>query len=107
MIRAKNRGLAADSLLEVGDKVNIVDNSESDNVYHITDNDEIYGLTEEQLNHLKIAYEHTLIDTDELYASKDEIFDARKDVDGKSFASLAERLLAIDELIEIILNSIN
>ena len=104
LIRAKNRGLESDgvALLKVGDVINIIDNSNQNTVYHITDNDGIYGLTEEQLNHLKVAYEHSLVDTSMLYGSKDEIHKAKTDSDNKSFSSLAKRLLAIDDLVDLL-----
>jgi hypothetical protein len=96
---------AGGTLIAVGNKVTITDDREDDVVYHITDAEELYGLTEEQLDHLKIAYEHTFIDLDSKYANLGEVARARADANGNSFASLADRLLAIDNIIDTLLLS--
>ena len=97
---------AGSELIKVGDKINLGEDSrEDDVVYHITDAEELYGLTEEQLEHLKIAYEHTFIDLDSKYADISEVARARSDANGNSFASLADRLLAIDGIIDTLLLS--
>jgi hypothetical protein len=90
-------------LIAVGNKVNVVDDREDDVAYHITDADELYGLTDEQMDQLKKAYEHTFVDLDSMYASKKEIYDAKRNKNGQSFASLAERLFNLDTLMETLL----
>jgi hypothetical protein len=97
---------AGSELIKIDDKINLgEDQREQDVVYHITDAEELYGLTEEQLDHLKIAYEHTFIDLDSKYASLGEVARARADANGNSFSSLADRLLAIDNIIDTLLLS--
>ena len=95
-------------LIKVDDKIILGQDQRADDVvYHITDAEELYGLTEEQLEHLKIAYEHTFIDLDSKYANMSEIVRARADANGNSFSSLADRLLAIDSIIDTLLLSMN
>jgi hypothetical protein len=97
---------AGSELIKINDKINLgEDQRGQDVVYHITDAEELYGLTEEQLEHLKIAYEHTFIDLDTKYADLGEVVRARADANGNSFASLADRLLAIDNIIDTLLLS--
>ena len=69
-------------------------------IYHITDADTIYGLTEEQMLYLKVAYEHAMEDNDLLFASAEEINKARIDSEGKAYTTLSDRLLAIDNYLD-------
>ena len=75
-------------------------------IYHITDAEPLIGLTEEQVEMLNKACAHTYIDYSMLYASRDEVYNARKNKNGTSFRTLSERLNAIENiLLEIILNN--
>ena len=75
-------------------------------IYHITDAEPLIGLTEEQVEMLNKACAHTYIDYSMLYASRDEVYNARKNKNGTSFRTLSERLDAIENiLLEIILNN--
>ena len=105
----KNKALerSGGTLIKVGDKVNITDNRVQDVTYHITDADVLYGLTEDQVDQLKVAYEHTFIDLDNLYASRKEVYEAKVSKGGKSFTSLANRLFDIDETLEFLEYSIH
>ena len=75
------------------------ENYDESTIYHITDADALYGLTEEQLNHLKVAYEHSLHDYSQEYAKKTEVCQARQSLDGTFYKTLGERLNALDETI--------
>jgi hypothetical protein len=71
-------------------------------IYHITDAETLYGLTAEQMGHLKAAYEFSLTDLSQTYADKTEVYNARQGLDGQFFPSLGERLDTLDELIDML-----
>ncbi len=74
-------------------------NYDENTIYHITDADVLYGLTEEQLDHLKVAYEHSLRDYEQEYAKKSEVYQARQSLNGTFYKTLGDRLDALDETI--------
>lgn len=53
---------------------------------------DIYGLSESQMKMLGEIYSNSLIDTDDVFANKKEVFDARKNNKGKSFSTLYDRI---------------
>ena len=89
---------------------NFIGESDPDNkdvVYRIIDSEELFGLSEEQMLVLKSAYEHSLIDESSIYASSQEIYDARRSVNGIFYNSLSERLLNIDNMIKEIMYGVD
>jgi hypothetical protein len=75
--------------------------------YQVSDAPIAYGLDAEQVEMLCAAYSHTLIDTDTKYASQSEIARALVNNKGQSFASLAERLIDIDNKLKTLLDFYN
>ena len=79
---------------------------EPNTIYHITDAEPLIGLTKEQVEMLSKACAHAYIDLSMLYASGNEIHNARNNKNGASFRTLSERLDAIENiLLEIIRNN--
>lgn len=77
-------------------------------IYHIINAESLIGLTEEQVEMLNKVHVHTLIDYSMLYASKDDIYNARTNNKGVSFRTLSERIDAIENLLlDILYNSNN
>ena len=75
--------------------------------YQVSDAPIVYGLDAEQVEMLCAAYSHTFIDTDTKYASQSEIARAKVNNKGQSFASLAERLIDIDNKLKTLLDFYN
>jgi hypothetical protein len=75
--------------------------------YQVSDAPIAYGLDAEQVEMLCAAYSHTFIDTDTKYASQSEIARALVNNKGQSFASLAERLIDIDNKLKTLLDFYN
>ena len=57
---------------------------------------DIYGLSESQMKMLGKIYSDTLINTDKEFADKKEVFDARKNNEGKLFDTLYDRIDSIE-----------
>ena len=83
---------------------NSIEEKEEDVIYHIEDAETLYGLTEEQMLHLKAAYEFSLRDLSQSYAKREEVYQSRKNLDGRFFSSLSERLFALDDLANTIIH---
>lgn len=58
----------------------------------LSDDNMIYGLTEDQVNMLQQAYYHSIIDPSEEYASLQEIYDARFNLDNTVEKNLNDRI---------------
>lgn len=86
---------------------NSLEEKAEDVVYHIEDAETLYGLTEEQMMHLKAAYEFSLKDLSQTYAKREEVYQARRNLDGRFFSSLSERLLALDDLANTIVHDMD
>ena len=84
-----------------------LEEKEEDVVYHIENAETLYGLTEEQMMHLKAAYEFSLRDLAQNYAKREEVYQARRNLDGRFFSSLSERLFALDDLANTIVHDID
>ena len=84
-----------------------LEEKEEDVVYHIEDAETLYGLTEEQMMHLKAAYEFSLRDLAQNYAKREEVYQARRNLDGRFFSSLSERLFALDDLANTIVHDMD
>ena len=75
--------------------------------YQVSNAPIAYGLDAEQVEMLCAAYSHTFIDTDTKYASQSEIARAKVNNKGQVFASLAERLIDIDNKLKTLLDFYN
>ena len=73
---------------------------DSNELFFLTDSDELYGLSEEQMIQLRDAYCHTLINDDFSYAKLEELDNCLINCENKAFESLADRLLYIDSVID-------
>ena len=90
------------------DMANYSEATDSDDVNHQVKNAPVlYGLDAEQIEMLRIAYMHTFINTDEKYASKDEISDSKTNRQGTTFATLTERINDIERKLKEIKNHYN
>ena len=69
-------------------------------VYYIIDAEEIYGLTEQQIEYFKTVSDHLFENNDLEYVSNKEIVDARVDNKHVIYGTLSERLNALDDRIE-------
>ena len=59
---------------------------------YVEPEEHIYGLSENQMKMLGEIYSNSFIDTDDRFASKKEVYDARKNSEGKSFDTLYNRI---------------
>ena len=73
---------------------------QSDELFFITDSEELYALNTDQMHQLRDTYCNTLINKDFVYAKLDEIDNCLINYENKTFASLSDRLLYIDNFID-------